>query len=218
MENIREHEKDIGRREARKRAIELLAHVGMPNPRRQIDAYTFELSGGMCQRAMIAVALAGKPKLVIADEPTTAIDVTTQAKIMELLKRLQIENAMSILFITHDLGLIAEMSQDILVMYLGKIVENGTPKDIYYNPKHPYTQMLLKCIPQATFKPKTPLATISGTVPDPFSRPSGCLFSNRCPEFMGGICDQAMPALTSVGPRHYTACFRYTNETERTGD
>lgn len=214
IENINEHNKGIKRKEAREMAIALLGEVGMPNPERQVDAYTFELSGGMRQRALIAVALAGRPELIIADEPTTAVDVTIQAKIMDLLKKLQEENAMSILFITHDLGLISEMSEDLAVMYLGKIVEQGSLQDIYNNPKHPYTQVLFKCIPQAAFKPKNFLATIKGSVPDPFSQPPGCNFSNRCPEFIKGVCDQNMPALLDVSKGHKAACYLYSNQSE----
>ena len=209
IESIREHNRGMGRKEARERAVDLLNETGMPNPERQIDAYTFELSGGMRQRAMIAVALAGRPELIIADEPTTAVDVTIQAKIMDLLKKLQEENQMSILFITHDLGIIAEMSEHVAVMYLGKIVESGPLREVYHDSKHPYTQVLLKCIPQSSFTPKSLLATIKGTVPDPFAHPPGCPFSNRCPEFKRGVCDQAMPALEDVSGNHAVACFLY---------
>ena len=217
IENVRENNTGIGKKEARERAIELLGQVGMPNPRRQVDVYTFELSGGMRQRAMIAVALAGGPELIIADEPTTAVDVTIQAKIMDLLKKLQHDNSMSILFITHDLGLIAEMSEDVAVMYLGKIVEQGRLRDIYHDPMHPYTQVLLKCIPQTSFKPKSFLATIEGSVPDPFSHPPGCPFSNRCSEFMQGVCDRAMPELLNVAEEHTVACYRYS-DSSRSGE
>ena len=214
VENISLHRKELSGKRAREKAIELLAEVGMPNPRRQIDAYTFELSGGMRQRAMIAVALAGRPELIIADEPTTAVDVTIQAKIMELLRKLQQENRMSILFITHDLGLMAEVSDDLAVMYLGKIVEIGSLRDIYHNPKHPYTRVLLHCIPQKSFTPKSYLATIKGSVPDPFAQPPGCPFSNRCPDFLDGVCDRAMPALVEVEPNHRTACYLYTDQSQ----
>lgn len=214
MESILEHERGIGKREARERTIHLLDEVGMPKPERQIDAYTFELSGGMRQRAMIAVALAAKPELLIADEPTTAVDVTIQAKIMDLLRKLQAETRMSLFFITHNLGIIAEMAKQMAVMYLGKIVEQGSVEDIFDRPKHPYTQVLLDCMPRLGFTPKSFLATIKGSVPDPFSQPPGCPFSNRCPRFIADTCDRAMPALREVEPEHRAACYLYSQERE----
>jgi oligopeptide/dipeptide ABC transporter ATP-binding protein len=214
MESIRQHERGIGRREARERTIHLLGEVGMPRPERQIDAFTFELSGGMRQRAMIAVALAAEPELLIADEPTTAVDVTIQAKIMDLLRKLQAETRMSLFFITHNLGIIAEMARQVAVMYLGRIVEQGTVPDVFDRPKHPYTQVLLDCVPRLSFAPKSFLATIRGSVPGPFAQPPGCPFSNRCPRFMAGVCDQAMPALRQVEPDHLAACYLYSQERE----
>ena len=214
VECIREHDKSMRKKEARERAIELLGEVGMPEPRRQIDAYTFELSGGMRQRAMIAIALAGGPELLIADEPTTAVDVTTQAKILDLLRKLKAESAMAMLFITHDLGIIAEMADDVAVMYLGKIVEKGTVEDIFDRPEHPYTQALLECVPKLDFLPKSPLATIRGSVPEPHSHPRGCPFANRCPRFMPGTCDQAPPALTEVQKNHHAACYLHSDKQE----
>jgi len=215
MESILLHESNIGKAEARDKAINLLTEVGIPTPERQIDTYPFELSGGMRQRALIAVALAADPELLIADEPTTAIDVTIQAKFLDLLRKLQEERLMSILFITHDLGVIAEISKKVVVMYLGKVVEKGRVEGIYDQPKHPYTQALFKCIPHLEVPPKKILATVKGTVPDPFSRPSGCPFGDRCPSFMKGICDLSVPSLTQVEEDHYVSCFLYANYKER---
>lgn len=214
IESIKEHAKGIGKKEAKRRVIELLKAVGMPNPERQVDAYTFELSGGMRQRAMIAVALAAGPELLLVDEPTTAVDVTIQAKIMDLLRNLQKETSMSMLFITHNMGIIAEMAREVAVMYLGKIVEKGNKMDVFDRPKHPYTQVLLDCIPHLSFTPKSFLATIKGNVPDPFSQPLGCPFSNRCPRFILNVCDQSMPALTEVEKDHQVACYLYAEERE----
>lgn len=212
MESIRLYEKGIKKKEARDRAISVLKRVGMPRPERHVDAYSFELSGGMRQRAMIAVALAGEPDLLIADEPTTAIDVTIQAKFMDLLKKLQAETSMAILLITHDLGVVSKISQDVVVMYLGEIVEKGLVGSIFDRPKHPYTQGLLNCIPRASYTPKVFLPTIEGSVPDSLHRPSGCPFSNRCPQFKMGACDQAMPSLIEVEENHSVACFLYSEE------
>ena len=212
-EAIRAHE-PVSRTEARERAVALLADLGMPNPERQLDAYTFELSGGMRQRAMIAVALAANPELLIADEPTTAVDVTIQARIMELLRSLQQSHAMSVLFISHDLNLVAEMSEQIAVMYLGKIVERGDAGEVYRRPRHPYTKMLMACVPHHTSARKTPLQTIEGTVPDARRLPRGCPFSARCSEFMPGVCDRSMPALTAVGDDHEVACFLHSDQAE----
>ena len=210
IESILLHEPNMGKTEARDKAIDLLREVGIPRPDRHIDAYPFELSGGMRQRALIAVALAADPELLIADEPTTAIDVTIQAKFLDLLRRLQQERAMSILFITHDLGVIAEISKEVVVMYLGKVVEKGKVEDVYDHPRHPYTQALFKCIPHMDTPPKRILPTIKGSVPDPFSRPSGCPFSDRCPHMMEGICNLSIPPLVEVEKDHQVSCFLYT--------
>lgn len=218
IEAIRLYEKGIKKAEARDRAISVLSKVGMPKPERQVDAYSFELSGGMRQRAMIAVALSGEPDLLIADEPTTAIDVTIQAKLMDLLRKLQAESSMSILFITHDLGVISKMSQDVVVMYLGEIVEQGPVEDIFDRAKHPYTQGLLQCIPRSSITPKVFLPSIDGSVPDSFSHPSGCPFSNRCPQFKKDICDQAMPSSVEIEINHWVACFLYTDEKQGIGN
>ena len=208
-ESIRIHYPEVAPTEARERAVALLNEVGIPNPERRLDTYSFELSGGMRQRAMIAVALAAEPDLLIADEPTTAIDVTIQAKFLDLLARLEQERHMSVLFITHDLGVIAQVCELVVVMYLGKVAEIASVKDIYDRPLHPYTQLLFRSIPRTDTPRKQRLAVIRGMVPDPFSRPSGCLFSDRCPEFMRGTCDAQSPPLAEVAKNHWVACHLY---------
>ena len=214
-ESIRIHDRDVSPREARHRAVALLAEVGIPNPAARLDSYSFELSGGMRQRALMAVALAAEPELLIADEPTTAIDVTIQAKFLDLIRRLQRERDMSILFITHDLGVIAEISRLVVVMYLGRVVETGRVEEIYERPRHPYTQLLFRSIPSEQVPRKTPLAQIRGVVPDPFSRPAGCPFSDRCPSFVQGTCDASVPPLYRVADEHYARCFLYSPDDER---
>ena len=214
IESLRVHEKGISRSQARDRAIELLRMVGMPSPETRIDAYSFELSGGMRQRAMIAVGISAGPELLIADEPTTAVDVTIQAKVLALLKQLQRETSMSVLFITHDLGIIADMSDDVVVMYLGKILEVGTLEQIFSAPLHPYTHALLDCVPRLSHVPKELLTVIPGVVPDPSARPPGCPFSSRCSRFMPGICDQHMPALVETEDNHRVACFLHSDRVE----
>ena len=208
-ESIKIHESSVTAAEAKERAIGLLAEVGIPNPAVYLDSYSFELSGGMRQRALMAVALAAEPDLLIADEPTTAIDVTIQAKFLDLIKKLQQDRHMSILFITHDLGIIAEVSKIVIVMYLGRVVEMGNVEDIYDHPYHPYTQLLFRSIPRDDIPSKSPLAQIKGSVPDPFSRPSGCPFGDRCPRFMVGRCDRSVPPLYDVAQDHQARCFLY---------
>jgi len=163
---------------------------------------------------MIAVALSGKPKLLLADEPTTAIDVTIQAKIIDLLRQLHHKNSMSILYVTHDLGVIAQIVDEVAIMYLGKIVEKGDVKDIYNQAKHPYTQLLLHCIPRLSSSPKTILTTIEGRAPDPYLIPAGCPFAERCPQLIEGTCDQFMPRSIEVERNHQVSCFLYTEEKE----
>jgi peptide/nickel transport system ATP-binding protein len=189
---------DVTRKEARQRGIEVLRSVGIPNPERRIDEYSFELSGGLRQRAMIAVALACKPRLLIADEPTTALDVTTQAQILDLLRRIQRDSGMAIMLITHNLGVVAEMADDVVVMYLGRVVEEGSVDDIFHDPKHPYTKALLQSIPSIESAPRVRLPTITGSIPHPFNRPPGCPFHPRCVSFMPGRCDTAEPELLTV--------------------
>jgi len=208
IEAIRLHQK-LSAKEAREKAIDLLRQVGIPKPERRIDEYAFQLSGGLRQRVMIAMALSSDPRILIADEPTTALDVTTQAQILELLRTLQEEKGVSIILITHDMGVIAEMADDVVVMYLGQVVEEGPVDDIFHAPKHPYTRLLLKSIPSILAKPRTKLATITGSIPHPYNRPVGCSFHPRCPDFMPGRCDVAEPQLQKLSDRQRVSCFLY---------
>jgi peptide/nickel transport system ATP-binding protein len=208
IEAVRLHN-PVGRKEARRRGIEALRSVGIPKPERRIDEYTFELSGGLRQRAMIAVALSCDPRLLIADEPTTALDVTTQAQILDLLRRIQQERGMAIMLITHNLGVIAEMADDVVVMYLGRVVEQGKVDDIFHDPKHPYTKSLLQSIPSIESTPRVKLPTISGSIPHPFNRPSGCPFHPRCASAIAGRCDAREPQLVPVGEGRKASCFLY---------
>ncbi|WP_252192833.1 ABC transporter ATP-binding protein [Rhizobium sp. CSW-27] len=185
--------RNVSKAEARARAIELLTKVQMPRPNDIVDRFPHHLSGGMRQRAMIALALACDPALLIADEPTTALDVTTEAQILELLKRLQDEMNMAIVFITHNFGVVADIADRVAVMYLGRVVETGTVDEIFYEPKHPYTQALLQSIPRLGRSHGRRLRTIAGMVPDPFNVPTGCSFHPRCMHAVGGICDVQTP-------------------------
>jgi peptide/nickel transport system ATP-binding protein len=196
--------------EARNRAIELLRMVGVPRPERRIDEYPFQLSGGLRQRVMIAMALACDPRILIADEPTTALDVTTQAQILDLLRSLQRERGLALILITHDMGVIAEMADEVVVMYLGRAVERGPVDDIFHDPKHPYTKALLRSIPSIMAEPRSRLATVTGSIPHPFNRPAGCPFHPRCPDAMAGLCDKAEPPelIDATGERE-VACFLY---------
>lgn len=205
------HER-VSKQEARKRAIELLRQVEIPRPERIIDEYPFRLSGGMRQRAMIAMALACNPTLLIADEPTTALDVTTQAQILKLLRNLQAQYGMAMLFITHDLGVVAEIADEVAVMYLGRIVEQCDADTLFNSPKHPYTQALLRSIPRITAR-RQELDPISGMVPSPFRRPSGCPFHPRCSQRMAH-CSTIEPALTQLGDQHQVRCLLYENMPE----
>jgi peptide/nickel transport system ATP-binding protein len=208
VEAIRLH-KATDAREARRFGIEVLRSVGIPRPERRIDEYSFELSGGLRQRAMIAVALSCDPRLLIADEPTTALDVTTQAQILDLMRRLQRERGMAIMLITHNLGVVAEMADDVAVMYLGRVVEEGPVDDIFHNPKHPYTRALLQSIPSVDATPRARLPVITGSIPHPYNRPAGCPFHPRCPAFIAGRCDESEPALLPVSERQKASCFLY---------
>ncbi len=191
-EAIQLHTK-LGRKAANARAVEMLAKVGIPRPAERLDNYAFEFSGGMRQRICIALALCASPRLLIADEPTTALDVTTQANIIDLLLGLQQEMNISIMFITHDLGVVAEIADEIAVMYLGRIVEQGDSLSVFQNPSHPYTKALLRSIPTFSRDRGGRLETIRGSVPSPFARPSGCTFHPRCDAFMPGVCDKLVP-------------------------
>ncbi|MFZ1863708.1 MAG: ABC transporter ATP-binding protein [Polyangiales bacterium] len=203
IEAIRLHQ-DLSRRAARARAIELLDLVGIPAPSERIDSYPHTLSGGMRQRAMIAMALACEPRLLIADEPTTALDVTIQAQILDLLRSLQAELGMSIIFITHDLGVMAEFAHEIVVMYAGKIVEHAETHTLFRNPRHPYTLGLLQSLPSARNRGRR-LRTIPGIVPDLRSLPPGCRFQDRC-SFVRDDCRIEEPHLRQVGQSE-AACF-----------
>lgn len=208
IEAIQLHKK-MGKKEARARAIEMLRLVGIPRPERRIDEYPFQLSGGLRQRVMIAMALSSDPNILIADEPTTALDVTTQAQILDLLRELQEQRDLAIILITHDMGVIAEMADDVAVMYLGRVVEQGAVDDIFHAPKHPYTRLLLRSIPSILSPPRTKLATITGSIPHPYNRPQGCPFYPRCPDFMPAVCDQSEPTLQLEGERQEVSCFLY---------
>jgi oligopeptide/dipeptide ABC transporter ATP-binding protein len=199
----------VSKREARARAMELLRSVGIPRPEQRIDEYSNQLSGGVRQRAMIAMALSCNPRLLIADEPTTALDVTTQAQILDLMRRLQEENGMAIMLITHNLGVIAEMADEVVVMYLGREVEKGPVDAIFHSPKHPYTRALLRSIPSIRSTPRVALPTIVGSIPHPHNRPPGCPFHPRCVEAMAGICDQSEPEIKAVDTDQEAACFLY---------
>jgi peptide/nickel transport system ATP-binding protein len=198
---------DVGQREARAIAIEKLREVGMPSPEQRFESYSWQLSGGLRQRAIIAMALSCNPAILIADEPTTAIDVTTQAQVLELLKQLQRDHGSSILFITHDLGVIAQLCDHVVVMYLGKVMEQGPVHDIFHRPRHPYTRALLQSVPSLHAEPRIALPTVAGSIPHPLQRPTGCPFHPRCPDAIPGRCDVAMPAVVAAGDGSPVACF-----------
>jgi peptide/nickel transport system ATP-binding protein len=210
VETIRLHQ-GLSASAARERAVEMLRLVGVPKPERRVDEYAFQLSGGLRQRAMIALALSCGPRILIADEPTTALDVTTQAQILDLLRRLQAEEGMAIILITHNLGVVAEMCDTVAVMYLGRIVEEGPVDAIFHAPKHPYTRALLRSIPSIHAPVRTKLPTIAGSIPHPYNRPAGCPFHPRCPEFMAGTCDRGEPELRLLGDGQAASCFLYGN-------
>ena len=207
VEGIRQHQK-VGKGEAREIAIEMLDRVGISSPAQRFDQYAFDLSGGMRQRAMIAVALSTRPALLIADEPTTALDVTIQAQILELLKELQADFGMSTIFITHDIGVIAQVADEIAVMYLGRVMERGDTKSVIHHPQHPYTQALLAAIPKLSNLGER-LQAVGGHIPGPRDRPKGCVFHTRCSKVILGKCDVETPEEIAVGPNHQTACFLF---------
>ena len=206
MEAIILHQK-LDKKKAKQKAIAMLREVGIPLPEQRVDEYPHQLSGGMRQRAMIAMALSCNPSLLIADEPTTALDVTIQAQVLELMNELRREFQAAIQFITHDLGVIAGMADDVVVMYLGRIVEGATVGEVFHDPKHPYTQGLMNSIPSLVSR-KNRLEPIKGVVPDPFEVPPGCGFEPRCPHAME-ICKTRMPELKEVAPGHDAACWLY---------
>ncbi|MCI0709575.1 MAG: ABC transporter ATP-binding protein [Chloroflexi bacterium] len=206
-EAIRLHA-NVSKKEARNRAIELLRRVGIPKPEQRIDEYPFRLSGGMLQRCMIAMALSCNPRLLIADEPTTALDVTTQAQILDLMQELQEDYGMALLFITHDLGVVAEIADDVAVMYLGNVVEYSDADTIFNAPKHPYTQALLRSIPKID-EGYSRLDPIKGMIPSPFERPKGCSFHPRCEMRVNGLCDHVQPEMIRLSEQHETRCLIY---------
>ena len=205
----------VSEKEARAEGIRMLEQVGMPDPERRYDSYTFQLSGGQRQRAMIAMALINRPRLLIADEPTTALDVTTQANILDLLAQLQRDSGMAVLFITHDLGVVAEIADEVAVMYLGKIVERGPVKEVLENPRHPYTRGLLASMPRLDGDFKAPLKAIPGMVPPPALRPAGCSFHPRCEWAVAGFCNTVTVLETELGNDHMVACHAYGPEAGR---
>ncbi len=206
IEAMRVHDRRASAAELRERAVAALARVRIPAPARRMEDYPHQLSGGMRQRVMIAMALACRPELLIADEPTTALDVTVQAQILDLLRELQAETGMAIILITHDLGVVAEMADEIAVMYAGRVVERASAAAIFADPQHPYTLGLLGSIPRLD-EDRERLLAIEGTVPPPFALPPGCRFAPRCP-FADAGCEAAIPALAEVAPGHLVACRR----------
>jgi oligopeptide/dipeptide ABC transporter ATP-binding protein len=211
MESIQRH-LGLSERDAYERVVDLFKKVGIPSPERRVRDYPHEMSGGMRQRVMIAMALSCKPRLLIADEPTTALDVTIQAQILELIKELKETENMAVIMITHDLGVIAEVSDHGAVMYAGKVVEDAPCDELFAAPKHPYTQGLLSSIPSPD-KLGRRLDIIKGVVPHPLNLPPGCSFAPRCPHrFEDGTCDAAFPALAGVSRTHRVACYLYTKE------
>ncbi len=210
METILLHQ-HVSKEEAREKTLLVLKQVGMPQPSRIIDRYPHQLSGGMRQRAMIAMALSCHPDLLIADEPTTALDVTTEAQILSLMRTLQHELGMAIMFITHNLGVVAQMTENVIVMYMGRVVERASVDTLFHDPKHPYTISLLRSIPRLGSSQQGRLAAIKGSVPDPYSRVSGCPFHPRCPSFMPGLCDTIVPQETFIAgdSAHTVRCHLY---------
>ena len=202
------HKPELSKEEVKAYSIEMLKKVGISMPERFYAAYPHELSGGMRQRVMIAMALAGNPKLIIADEPTTALDVTIQAQILELLKDLQEKQGCSIMLITHDLGVIAEMADEVVVMYAGKVIERGSAKEIFHNPLHPYTMGLQKSKPLITSDSNAPLYSIPGQVPNPINLPNNCYFKNRCSKCIGK-CGGAYPKEIKINDEHFVSCYLY---------
>jgi len=206
VEAIKLYHPTISKTQAREYAISLLMDVGLNSPEKQIDSYVFELSGGMRQRALIAIALSGEPKIIIADEPTTAIDVTIQARILNILYEIKEKKGLSIIIITHNMGVVAQLTDDTAVMYMGIIVERGSTKEIFHNPQHPYTKKLLDSIPGRIDSHKSPLKTIEGEMPDPYKLMDECPFRNRCEH--KNLCDEGcIPELKEVNKGHFVRCF-----------
>ena len=214
-EVIRLHRK-TSKAETRALVIELLDKVEIPDPEHAIDQYPYEFSGGMRQRAMIAKALACNPSLLIADEPTTALDVTIQAQILDLMRGLQAEFGMAIIFITHDLGVVAQIADEVAIMYMGRIIEKGPVHEIFDDPRHPYTIYLIRAIPKlGDLHAQRQLTPIRGTVPSLFDLPAGCAFHPRCDFFMAERCDAQLPELTEITPQHFMRCFLHETAREK---
>ena len=203
--------RNVTKEEAREIAIKMLRRVGIPKPEERVDSYPHQLSGGQRQRVMIAIALSCEPAMLIADEPTTALDVSIEAQILDIMLELQESSNMAIMFITHNLGVIASMAEEIVVMYMGKVVEQGKVLEIFQNPKHPYTRALLQSIPRLGKKKKAGerLASIAGMTPDPFNLPTGCVFHPRCSAAMAGKCDKIEPHWKKIDQDHYVSCLLY---------
>jgi peptide/nickel transport system ATP-binding protein len=210
------HLPGIDRREARERAIELLSSVGIPKAEKFIDAYSYQLSGGMRQRAMVAMALSCDPRLLIADEPTTALDVTIEAQMLALLQQLKIQYQMAMLYISHELAVISEVSDDVMVMYLGVAVEIAEADEIFRAPLHPYTKALWRSIPTLEGD-LSRLEPIAGTIPGPYVIHRGCRFYGRCESAMEGKCNEAEPALVEVAPGHRVRCYLYSDRAVEPG-
>jgi len=209
MESIILHQR-LNKRTAKEKAVEMLEAVGIPSANQRLNEYPHQLSGGMRQRVMIAIALSCNPSILIADEPTTALDVTIQAQVLDLMNDLQRDFKTAIMFITHDLGVVAGMAHDVIVMYLGKIFETGSVRDIFHNPMHPYTIGLMNSIPSFTTKRKKKLIPIKGIVPDLFHIPKGCGFEPRCPQAKE-ICRGGIPTLQQKSPGHRVACWLFSD-------
>jgi peptide/nickel transport system ATP-binding protein len=206
IEAIGLHER-MSREQLRRRAVELLEMTGVAEPERRLEAYPWQLSGGLLQRAMIAMALAGRPRLLILDEPTTALDVITQAQILDLVRDLQDRTGLAIMLITHDLGVVAQTADEVVVMYLGRVVERGPVAEIYRSPRHPYTRALMASIPGQARHPRgRRLRTLAGSIPHPFNRPPGCSFHTRCPRAMANVCERDEPYLRLIAAGHEVSC------------
>ncbi len=199
---------EMSKAQAREISIEMLDRVGISDPSSRVDQYAFELSGGMRQRAMIAMALSTKPRLLIADEPTTALDVTIQAQVIDLMKELVDEFNMGIIFITHDLGVVAQTADKVSVMYLGRLIEEGPVREVIHDPRHPYTKGLLAALPRLDDL-DAPLTPVPGDIPSPLERPRGCVFNTRCSEVVGPACSAAVPLEEWIDPAHRVACHIY---------
>jgi peptide/nickel transport system ATP-binding protein len=215
-ENLIYHTKLKGH-ERRKKALSLLTDMGIPLPAQRIDEYPHQFSGGMRQRAMIAMAMSCEPKLLIADEPTTALDVTTQAQVFGLMASLKATHGTAIMLITHDMGVVTELADDVIVMYMGNIVEGGTVSEILRTPAHPYTQALLRSIPVLGRGKSQVIDPIRGATPDAYDRPKGCQFAPRC-DFRSEICDRSMPPETFIGASHRLRCWNRTQAEAKHGN